>query len=313
MSDAQLLSFAAHGNGPCFVRVTEVWVLDETGTRLVLKDGLYGDLENFAKVSGNESFAFGEGLPGKAWAEARPVVLKGFQGSYFKRTEAAEAAGLTAGIALPVFAGEDLKGVVTFFFGDDAEHVGAVEVWASAGERSDPLKLEDGYFGTAEHFGWISRHTEFPHGQGLPGQAWASGRAVLFEDLGASHKFLRAESAAKAGMTAGLGLPISAPNPAPHVVTLLSALDTPIARRFEIWEGSAGAGFIRIAGADEHGNPLPEQQDVSRFETGAGVLGTVAATAIPAAVEMTSSAGSAVVALPILSDGKVVQIAAWYF
>ena len=37
MSDAQLLSPAPRANGPCFVRVTEVWVLDETGSKLVLK------------------------------------------------------------------------------------------------------------------------------------------------------------------------------------------------------------------------------------------------------------------------------------
>ncbi len=313
MSDAQTLSPSSQSAAPTFIRVTEVWVPNEDGTRLVLKDGLYGALDGFAETSRAESFAFGEGLPGKAWAEKRPVVLNGLSGTYFKRAAAAEAAGLTAGIALPVFAGNELRGVMTFFFGDDAEHVGAVEVWASPGDHTDPLKLDDGYFGTAEHFGWISRHTEFPHGQGLPGQTWASGRAVLFEDLGASHKFLRAESAAKAGMTAGLGLPVAAPNTQPHVVTLLSALDTPIARRFEIWEGSAETGFTRISGADEHGKPLPAPADPPRFETGAGVLGTVAATAIPAAVEMASTAGNSIVALPILADGKVVQIAAWYF
>lgn len=313
MSDAQTLSSAGQSAEPTFVRVTEVWVPDASGEKLVLKDGLYGRNDAFAAVSGDESFALGEGLPGKAWAEARPVVLKGFEGSYFKRTEAARACGLTAGIALPVFADETLKAVVTFFFGDDAEHVGAVEVWASQGERTDAMKLVDGYFGTAEHFGWISRHTEFPHGQGLPGQAWASGRAVLFEDLGASHKFLRSESAARAGMTAGLGLPISSPNPAPHVVTLLSALDTPIARRFEIWDGNAEIGFTRAAAVDEHGRTLPEPAEVPRFEVGAGVLGTVAATGVPAAVEMASSCGSSVVALPIFSSGRVVQIAAWYF
>ena len=92
-----------------FIEVTEVWVPD--GDRLVLDSGNYGTLKEFATISGQESFAKGEGLPGKAWGEARPVVLKEFDGSYFKRTEAAKAAGLTSAVAVPVFSGDTLKAV----------------------------------------------------------------------------------------------------------------------------------------------------------------------------------------------------------
>jgi len=56
-----------------FIQASEVWVPD--GDKLVLGKGNYGDLAEFAAVSGAESFARGEGLPGKAWAEGRPVVL----------------------------------------------------------------------------------------------------------------------------------------------------------------------------------------------------------------------------------------------
>ena len=301
------------GSAPTFVRVTEIWVPDAAGDRLVLKDGLYGALDAFRAASGGESFGRGEGLPGKAWAEGRPVVLKGFRGSYFKRTEAAEACGLTAGIALPVFCGLALKAVVTFFFGDDAAHVGAVEVWAGTEDPADPLRLEDGYFGTAEHFGWISRHTSFPRGQGLPGLVWASGRAVLFDDLGTSHRFLRAEGAAKAGITAGLGLPVATPGPLPRVVTLLSARGTPIARRFEIWEGSVDQGFAPSAATGEDGQPAAEPGAAAKVMAGTGLLGSVAATGVPAAAEMGTPAGESVVAVPIFDGVTVVQIAAWYF
>ena len=44
------------------------------------------ELAAFEEASRQTRFAKGEGLPGKAWAEARPVVLKAFDGSYFKRT-----------------------------------------------------------------------------------------------------------------------------------------------------------------------------------------------------------------------------------
>ena len=54
-----------------FVQVSEVWV--PQGDRLVLEKGNYGRLDAFAAASTRESFAKGEGLPGKAWAEARPA------------------------------------------------------------------------------------------------------------------------------------------------------------------------------------------------------------------------------------------------
>lgn len=309
MSETSTLDAASDSIIPVrrtFMRVTEVWTPDATGERLTLASGLYGELDGFAAVSGTESFAFGEGLPGKAWAERRPVVLKGFRGSYFKRTEAAEAAGLTAGIALPIFAGEVLKGVVAFFFGDDAAHVGAVEVWGSDGRPGSVMALEDGYFGSAEHFAWISGHTRFPHGMGLPGTVLATRRAALFRDLGASYRFLRSESAAEAGITAGLGLPVPVPGAdAPvRVVTLLSALGTPIARRFEIWNRSED-GTIAL------GDAIGEADAAARTQ-GSGPLARVAATGVPLAQPLQEGAGS-VVALPIHANGAVVQIAAWYF
>ena len=81
-----------------FIEVSEVWV-PRDGV-LVHAQGNYGDRKGFAEVSGRESFALGEGLPGRAWAEGKPVVLKAFDGSYFKRIEAAKEAGLTSAVAI---------------------------------------------------------------------------------------------------------------------------------------------------------------------------------------------------------------------
>ena len=65
-------------------------------------------------------FGRGEGLPGQAWEAGRPIVLKQFEGSAFRRTQAAHADGLTCGIALPVFDGDALRAVVLIFCGDSA-------------------------------------------------------------------------------------------------------------------------------------------------------------------------------------------------
>lgn len=302
----------AHGAAAAakpFIRATEVWKLDDAEERLTLSSGLYGDLDAFAAVSRAQSFAHGEGLPGKAWAEARPVVLKGFRGSYFLRAEAAEAAGLSAGVAVPIFEGAALKGVLVFLCGDDAEEtIGAIEVWRSAG-GADPLTLEDGYFGAAAHFEWISRHTAFPKGSGLPGAAWAEGGAILFRDLGASHRFIRADAAGGAGLTAGLALPLESPAEGVHVLALLSARGAPIARRFEIWERGAGGAFERKeafedAGAAESG-AVP----------GDGVLGIDLKTGAPETAEgapLGDGARASLVALPVHRDGELHQVVVLY-
>lgn len=303
---------ARNARGETFIRATEVWTLDAATDRLTLSSGAYGGLDAFSALSGETSFARGEGLPGRAWAERRPIVLKGFEGSYFKRTEAAAAAGLSAGVAMPVFAGETLMGVLTFFCGDRDGLIGAIEVWS---EKDDAgvMTLDDGYFGAAEHFEWVSRRTQFPRGQGLPGTVWETAGAVLFHDLGASHRFVRAESAGKAGLTTGLGVPVPAPGAAPCALTLLSARGAPIARRFEIWTREPSGAFALSGGVTEEG---PVGPSAARLAPGHGMLGKVAETGAPLAADglgATATGCTALVATPVYRDGALVQIAAWYF
>ena len=64
-------------------------------------------------------FGRGEGLPGQAWEQGRPLVLKIFENSYFRRTAAAHAEGITCGIAVPIYAGDFLTSVLVIFCGDD--------------------------------------------------------------------------------------------------------------------------------------------------------------------------------------------------
>ena len=291
-----------------FVQVTEIWVPE--GNRLVLSSGVYGMLEDFANTSAEQSFAYGEGLPGKAWAEGRPVVLKAFEGSYFKRTEAAIAAGLTAAVAIPVFDDEDLKAVLVVLCGDDEKRTGAIEIWQ---EHEGLLTLADGYYGAAKHFEWVSQHTSFPKGQGLPGGVWASNTPMLMRDLGSGYRFIRAESAGQAGLTTGLGLPVPQPNGETVVLALLSAKGTPIARRFEIWDARAAEALL-VDGLCEREGPLWGSD--RRITAWKGPLGQALATGVPVVASgganIAQGYGS-LVALPIIHEGKVVHIVAWYY
>lgn len=296
-----------------FIEVAEVWIPE--GDRLLLADGSYGSHDGFATVSERESFAKGEGLPGKAWAEGRPVVLKQFDGSYFKRTESAKAAGLTSAVAIPIFAGEALKSVLVLLCADDDIRTGAIEVWA---DKDGFMMLEDGYYGAAKHFEWVSQHTYFPRGQGLPGGVWAANMPMLMRDLGAGYSFIRADSAGKAGLTTGLGLPLPVPGNQTYVLTLLSARGTPIARRFELWDARAGKGTeaVLIDGICEREGRLWDEDNPRRTSAWQGLVGRVLATGLPGIERGTpgiTHGYGTMVALPIYQRDAVAHVVAWYY
>lgn len=298
-----------------FIDVSEIWVPEDD--RLVLHAGNYGAHEAFAEASGKESFAKGEGLPGKAWAEARPVVLKGFDGTYFRRAEAAKAAGLTAAVAMPIFAGEVLKAVLVIFCSDGDARIGALEVWA---EAAGTLTLQDGYFGAAKEFEFVTQHTAFAKGQGLPGGVWSANTPILMRDLGAGYGFVRAESAGKAGLTTGLGLPVPVPGGAVYVLALLSAKGTPIARRFEIWDARAAKvgkshEAVLVDGICEREGPLWDEDNPRRLSAWQGQIGKVLATGLPVIESNTPGlvAGyAAMLALPIHRGHELAFVVAWY-
>lgn len=302
-----------------FVQVAEVWIPE--GDTLVHAAGDYAGNDAFAAASVHESFAKGEGLPGRAWAEKRPVVLKEFDGSYFKRTEAAKQAGLTSAVAIPVFAEDTLKAVLVVLCGGDDDHWGAIEVWE---DRENALKLADGYYGAATSFEQVSQQTQFAHGQGLPGGVWAANTPILMRDIGQGHAFVRAAAAGAAGLKTGLGLPVPVPGNQSFVLTLLSAPNTPIAHRFEIWDArhervGAEKKAMRIDGTCERDGPLwpKENPPLDAVTVGAwqGPIGKVLGSGLPH-VQADGTGLPAdyrmMVALPIYHDTELAFVVAWY-
>ena len=309
-----------------FIRVAEIWVPTEDGRALRFLDGLYGPLDDFRAVSETMRFARDEGLPGKAWASGHPIILKQFENSYFKRTEAAKAVGLTCGVALPVFAGDVLKAVVVFFCGDDAAHVGAIELWNNDPDVSYEMRLVDGYYGTAEMFEFNSRYTRFPRGFGLPGRVWKSNMPLIAKDLYRSKAFLRWQEAVEIGINRGLGIPYPHASGHTWVMTFLSARDTPIARRFEIWvPNEAGDALIFKAGDCDQNTLLAADYQSARIGNGEGTIGQAWRSGVPAlrtnvgvdaspAGRSAAAAGlDAMIAVPIMNEHGSKAVVVWYF
>lgn len=310
-----------------FIRAVEVWVPDAGHTLLEWGGGLYPDAPRFGAVSRTMCFGRAEGLPGQAWDSGRPLVLKKFEGSYFLRTRAAAAEGLTCGIALPFFHGERLTAVMLIFCGDSPSHAGAIELWHNAPQLSPDMTLNDGYYGTtAEVFEFVARQTAFRKGFGLPGLAWDSGLPEFMPDLGKGTRFIRADSALQVGINRGLAFPCSARGDDVWVMALLSALGTPIVRRFETWLPDAtGHHLLRHEGFCELQGAVGAGTAAERIELGEGLLGQVLASRAPAvadsAVQQPGAVGAvageigleSVAALPVLRGDRVAAVVAWYF
>ena len=302
-----------------FIKVTEIWIPTKDRTRLEFSAGLYGSLNEFRVASEKESFAYDEGLPGKAWATGHPMVLTKFDHSYFKRTKSAKKAGLTCGIAIPVFSGEFLMAVVVFLCGDDRHHAGAIEVWSNSPDNGAELAVLDGYYGTLDDFELISATIRFGKGSGLPGQVWASGTPVLIEDLGFAPAFSRSADARAAGITTALGIPVSVVADQVYIMTFLSAKATPIARRIQIWApDDSGERLLCQSGYSKQNDELAELFETVSVRKGEGVLGRVWLTGVPvirnnAGAAFAAEGLNSMLAMPVIANGRLKAVVSFLF
>jgi hypothetical protein len=260
-----------------FIKVTEIWTPDKERTRLEFGSGLYGGLIDFKAASEQQQFSYNEGLPGKAWAAGHPIVLTKFEHSCFKRTATAKKVGLTCGIAIPVFSGDFLMAVVVFLCGDDEEHAGAIEVWCNNPVSENRLNVMDGYYGTLQHFEAISKQISLSKkDQGLAGLAWETGMPVLVDDISKADTFVRASDAQQAGISMGIGIPVSDNPGQSYIMTLLSAKATPIAKRIQIWiPDQQGKQLICQQGYSKNSNNLAKIFETITVNKGVGALGRV--------------------------------------
>lgn len=300
---------------PAFIRVAEVWIPGPSGETLIRADGFYGPLKPFEAAAEEHGFAPGEGLPGRAWKEGRPILLTDLADPAFPRSRLAEEAGLAAAAAIPVFSGASLRGVLMLFLGPD--QTGAVEIWRGEGAT---MTLDAGFYGAAAAFRAVSEATTFERGQGLPGGVWGAQAPILMRDLATSAGFLRAASAREAGLSTGLGLPVATPSGAAYALTLLSGRATPLARRFELWDARPGKGgrpataTLADGLCDIEGPLWNVERELAAWQ---GPVGRALANGAPVAEANAPGPRGAryagMVALPLHQHGEVTRVVAWYF
>lgn len=301
-----------------FIQFCEVWVPSRDRRLLEFHAAVAGPHAAFRAASERLCFGQGEGLPGRAWELRRPIVLEDLQNSYFRRAAAARRAGFSCGVAIPIFAGDFLLAVVCFYCGGEGR-VGAIELWHNETARSPDMGLVEGHYGILDSFERVARRTLFRRGFGLPGTIWESGMPELFSNLWDSERFLRRDDARRVGLTKGLGLPSVAIPGHTWVLTLLSAMGTPIARRFEIWVPVADGTGLKLSAIDCTVDPQAANAMLAgaRLGPGEGPVGTAWVTGIPEAIEPAGDGATgglaAVLALPFVESGHCKAVVALYF
>ena len=200
------------------------------------------------------------------------------------------------------------------FCGDVGGQSGAIEVWRNDPRVSTDLKLLDGVYGGHDaDFEAASHETFLPRGSGLPGLAWQRQASAFIDGLPDSSKFVRADEAKTTGIRQGLAFPCPVPSNENFVLAFLSEPAMPIAARIESWVPDAdGLSLKRGPGFGVSGKttvvPAAATDDTGRaiLEAFAGGVPTVR----PAAP---GELAGALIALPVLSDGVVVETVAMYF
>jgi hypothetical protein len=314
-----------------FIRAAEVWTPSDDGSLLVLASGAFGAARRFAAISRQMCFGRGEGLPGRAWDEGRPVLLKRFDGANFRRTDAAHAAGFSCAVALPLFVADAFSAVLVVFCGHAAGAASALELWHHDARVTTDMTLVDGAYGPgAQDFESISHETYLPRGVGLPGLAWQRGEAVFVEELPASTaRFVRAAQAAEAGMRRGLAIPVGSRVEDGHVVAFLAGATLPLAQRIERWVPDRASACLRRAFAfsELHGRysnldaevpltPAPPGATASivqAWSSGVPAINEQPVDEVGAPAAAAASVGArALLAIPVVWDGAVVEVVALY-
>ena len=165
----------------------EVWHNpQQSDFELRLEDGYFGELERFEWITRNLTIMRGRGLPGKAWADAAPVMIENLgESSAFLRASKAAEVGMTTGLAIPLSLREDNVQIFTLLSAKGTPIANRFEVWKPDEKRSS-LSFVAGAAVSGEDLAQrYAAQAGCAAGEGALGQAWVTGRpAIHLGDFG---------------------------------------------------------------------------------------------------------------------------------
>ncbi|MEZ6121672.1 MAG: GAF domain-containing protein [Planctomycetaceae bacterium] len=233
------------GTSRC-VRGVEIWVPDESESRLVLEHGCYRNAAQFREASTSMSFQRGQGLPGRVWEQRTPVFLRELISTEFLRSHEAGAAGMTTAVGFPVFREGEVRAVVLLLL-DGREHVrAALECWRLHPATS-MLTLFSGTFINCERLRRLSEFVHLPRGAGLSGSAAEQGRPQIFTRLADDPTAVRGGAFAAEQLVSAVALPLmDSGMSAPDVLLLLNSESGPMFSLMQVWRREPGGQQLQL-------------------------------------------------------------------
>ncbi len=126
-------------------QIGALWELDGRGHRLhcnALWTTEHTSHSAFALSRRADSFARGEGLPGRVWASGEPIWLEGLDRRADAGLETAASDGLRTAVAVPLRLAGEIMGVVEFRDQDTGAHIGRISSFAARIARRAGLHAE---------------------------------------------------------------------------------------------------------------------------------------------------------------------------
>lgn len=180
---AVLLLFCGHSDD--IQGAVEIWHNEkQSDNELRLLSGFYGSLDQFEWISQRLSIMRGRGLPGKAWADAQPLIMEDLANSNsFLRASQAAKAGITTGLSIPFFDGEGQVDVLTLLSANGASLARRFEVWLPTDTR-DQLVFAQGHSFSDEDLHAKYQGASLHRGEGLRGGCWHTGLPTIGMEAG---------------------------------------------------------------------------------------------------------------------------------
>lgn len=136
------------------------------------------------------------------------------------------------------------------------------------------MRLDSSGFLAPSELGRLGATQALHRGEGLPGAVWATGRALIWRELGVH--FAHAELATAAGVSAAFGFPVFTRGALSAVVVLFVAGESSATGCVELWNLDEARGVLRHAGGHYvQCGELERMSMLLQFQRGVGLPGQV--------------------------------------
>jgi hypothetical protein len=250
--------------GGLLIQSLQVWLPDDRQQQLHLQSAaLTTPRPHLTDDHKPAPLTCGQGIAGRAWQQRCATLLQEEPSQLLSEYSQQFRTPVKAVLAIPIFRQQQICGVVVLGLN---EGYGGAEIWCR--DDRDELAVSAGHYAGLPAFEFISRHTRFPKGAGVPGRVWRTAQPLIASNLAADADFVRSFGNDPATVTSVVGIPIDTDHGfARSVLLLLYAQQNP-------W---CNALTLLPCETDDEGTVRLSDKDLQSIDTPAHIDNSVSA------------------------------------